>query len=934
MSRFVTPWGTTKVSIVSASIIVMLSGLLPGCGEPSAPEAISAAEKALAAGDASRAMVHLKNAATADPKNARARFLLGQSYAAAGDHQAATAEFARALELKYPPDEVARPLADALLLSNRLSEVRTLVAPLVIQDAKVAASVQAALAWAALGQQDLSSARQALDKAEEEGGPTTETRLIRARLADAKGDAEQALKLVDALLKDEPRHDSAWIFKGQLHERQTSGRAQAFEAYRQALAVNPKSYAALASIVGIHLLNKDLAAAREGLATMRKLEPKAFMTHYHGGQLKHLEGDYSGARGLFQQALSLAPDSTLGLLASGINELKLKAYPLAEGQLARVVQIEPANVEARFHLARTYLGEGKPDLASATLTPVIDTAAPPPELLIVAAQARLMQGDSKSADQLLTRAATLYPENTSVRLALALKEGSKGNTDAAVKELQRIAASTQDADADLQLIGVFLAREDYPAALAAIQALERKQPGAPAGDDLRGQVLARTGSAAEARKAFESALKKDAKYFSAVANLVKLDVQEGRPEQARARLESQAKLDPGNPAIPIALAALAQESSSKAPLVVEELEKAVRADPRNLQARLLLIERLYSKGDIQRALEAARSADTAIPDNAQIAEALAKCLVRSGDSRQALATYVKLTRLAPKEPAGYLGQARLLFDMKDAAGASRLAEQLLQIAPNNLEARRLVAASALLQKQPDKALTVSRDMQRDFPDNPIGYALEGEVHMDQKRWEQASAAFRSATAKPAGEAFVTRQHTALLNANKPDEANRLVAEWTAQHPKNAVLARHLAATAYNAGDRTQAKAYYEKALELAPKDPATLNNLAWILVENKDPGALPIAQRAAAEAPEDASVLDTLAQAYGVQGDYPKAIETMRRAIHHARAPAPFRLRLARLYLAANERANARAELESLRDLGPAFPDQAEVRRLLAQVPR
>lgn len=934
MPQVAVPSVSKRVSMISAAVVVMVASLLSACGEPSASEEISAAQKALAAGDTPRAMIHLKNAATADPKNARARFLLGQSYAALGDAPSAVAEFRRALDLKYPADEVARPLADALLLSNRPAEVRMIVAPLVLKDPKIVASVQAAIAWAALGLRDLPGARQAVDKADDEGGPTAETRLIRARLADAKGDAEQALKLVDTLLKEEPRHDSAWVFKGQLHERQPGGSAQAFEAYRQALAVNPKNYLALASTVGIHLLNKDLKAAREGLATMRKLEPKAFMTFYHGGQLKHLEGDYTGARSQFQQALSLAPESTIGLLASGTNELKLKAYTLAENQLAKVVQLEPSNLAARFYLARTYLGEGRPDLATATLAPVVDTSAPPPETLIIAAQAKLLQGNAKGADQLFARAATLYPDDNSVRLALALKDGTKGNSDAAVQELKRIAASADGSDADMQLISTYLAREDYPAALAAIQSLERKQPGSPAADDLRGQVLLKTGNATEARKAFEAALKKDPTYFSPVANLVNLDIQDGRPDRARERLEAQAKRDPSNPAIPMALATLAQKDSAKAPAVLDELEKAIRADPRSVRAQLLLIDHHYSKGDIPRALEAAGNAAAAIPDNVQIYEALAKCLVRSGDARQALATYAKLARLAPKDPVGYMGQAKLLLDMNDAAGASRVTEQLLEIVPNNLEARRLAATAALLQKQPDKALHISRNLQRDFPDSPLGFALEGEVHMEQKRWDQAAAAFRTASVKPAGEALVTRQHTALINANKPEEANQLVAEWTARHPKNAALLGHLAATAYKAGDHAKAKAYYEKALVIAPKDPAALNNLAWILVETKEPNALAIAQRAAAEAPEDPNVLDTLAQAYALQMNYPKAIEVMRHAVHRARAPAPFRLRLARLYLAANDRTSARAELEFLRDLGNSFPDQAEVRRLLSQSQR
>ena len=145
------------------------------------------------------------------------------------------------------------------------------------------------------------------------------------------------------------------------------------------------------------------------------------------------------------------------------------------------------------------------------------------------------------------------------------------------------------------------------------------------------------------------------------------------------------------------------------------------------------------------------------------------------------------------------------------------------------------------------------------------------------------------------------------------------------------MLRQLASTAYKAGDRAQARAHYEQALVAAPEDVAMLNNLAWILVEAKDPAALAIAKRASARAPNAPEVLSTLAEALALNNDYSNATAALRRAVQLSPTPAPLRLRLARMHLAANDAAAARAELETLRDLGAAFPDQAAVRQLLAQ---
>ena len=914
----------------TAAVLLLVASMVAACSR-SAPDEIAAANRALADKDSKAALVYLKNAVASDPKNGQARFLLGQQFAAAGDAPSAAVEFKRALELKYPVDELARPLADALLLSGQASQVLLLVAPLPVQDPGVAASLQAAVAWAHLLMQDLPASRQALVRAELSKGATPETRLIRARLADASGQREHAMQLVDELVRDEPNQDNAWAFKGQLHERLPGGSAQALLAYNKALEVNPSKFDALASAVGIHLLNKDYPAARAGLEVMRKVAPKAYMTSLYDGQLQFLDGNYAVARSHFQAALNLAPTLPEGLLASGLNELKLKSFAQAESQLARVVQAQPSNVIARFYLARAYLEQGKPELATNTLAPLVDSASPLPEVLLVAAQARLMQGDPKGADQMFGRAAKLHGNSSSVRLALAMVSEAKGNVDAAIQELEKLSATTDDGEADLQLIGAQIARKDYPAALKAIESLQRKQPISPAADDLRGQVLLKMERNAEARLSFEAALKKGDQYTQSVLNLAALDMAEGQKERAQQRLEAQVKRDPSNPDLHIALATLAQNRGAAPEAILAELNRATRADPRHVKAHLLLIDRYYTAGDLHRALEAARNAVAAIPDNALLYEALARCLMGVGDARQSLAAYVKLTTIAPREPAGYLGQAKLLLSMNDSAAAGKALQQLLAFAPNNLEARRLTVSAALLQKQPERALAASRELQRDAPSNPLGFALEGEVHMGEKRWDQAATAFRSAMAKPGGELFLARLSQALVAAGKADEARRTVAESVKKQPGNVQMLRQLAATAYNAGDRAQARAFYEQALVVAPEDVAMLNNLAWILVEAKDPNALAIARRAAALSPNVPEVLDTLAQAFALNNDYSNATAALRRAVQLSPSPAPLRLSLARMHLAANNRSAARAELETLRDLGAAFPDQAAVRQLLAQ---
>jgi tetratricopeptide (TPR) repeat protein len=76
----------------------------------------------------------------------------------------------------------------------------------------------------------------------------------------------------------------------------------------------------------------------------------------------------------------------------------------------------------------------------------------------------------------------------------------------------------------------------------------------------------------------------------------------------------------------------------------------------------------------------------------------------------------------------------------------------------------------------------------------------------------------------------------------------------------------------------------------APDDPQTLNNLAWALATNSDPGlrdatqALQVAERAMALTQgRDPAILDTLGAAYAESGRFDKAIEWARKGMDLAK---------------------------------------------------
>lgn len=132
-----------------------------------------------------------------------------------------------------------------------------------------------------------------------------------------------------------------------------------------------------------------------------------------------------------------------------------------------------------------------------------------------------------------------------------------------------------------------------------------------------------------------------------------------------------------------------------------------------------------------------------------------------------------------------------------------------------------------------------------------------------------------------------------------------------------------------AGDRALAIARYERVIELQPNQALALNNLAYTLAINeKDPArALPLARRAAAAAPRQGTIVDTLAWVEYLAGDIPNAVRHVTTATLLSPDVAEIRLHAAVIQAAAGARAVAEDELKRALQLDPGLASREEVKQ-------
>jgi tetratricopeptide (TPR) repeat protein len=113
-----------------------------------------------------------------------------------------------------------------------------------------------------------------------------------------------------------------------------------------------------------------------------------------------------------------------------------------------------------------------------------------------------------------------------------------------------------------------------------------------------------------------------------------------------------------------------------------------------------------------------------------------------------------------------------------------------------------------------------------------------------------------------------------------------------------------------------------------------LNNLAYALAvhRNAPHEALPLAQHAVAQSPQDAMVLDTLAWVEYLDGDIQNALVHIRASLAIARTSESVQLHAAAILAASGEWDEARRHLSDVRQRRPELATSDQVTRVQAQL--
>ncbi|MEP6607928.1 MAG: XrtA/PEP-CTERM system TPR-repeat protein PrsT [Burkholderiaceae bacterium] len=911
--------------------VVLAAGLVASCGRESPEELLVSAHTYLSQGDASAAIIQLRNALQQRPEDGAIRVMLGRALLENREPVSAEREFRKALQYGRTQNEVLPLLGRAMLEQGRAESLVSEFVSAALSDPQSESEFKASLGQAQLQTGRVADAAASFAASERANPESLAAQIGRARVLALSGHGEEAVQLAERLAATHSNAPEVHMLVADLR-LMGSDHAAAMTALQQSLAADARYLPARYALIAALIDQQQLDAASAELDQARSQAKGDLRIPYFDAVIALSKGDLVKARESVQRVLAHSAEHVPSLILAGAVELKAQQPAAAETLLRRALALAPQQAGARRLLVRTLLDAEQPGKAVESLQPLLAAAdAVDTQLALLAGETYLANGDLRHATTYFAAASDASSQGLIARTRIGQIALAAGDIDRGIAQLEAvIAVEGAPAQAALALIAGYMLSNEPDRAVRTAQRLVQKQPTKPFAYQVLGSVHAARNEPADAREQFVKALQMSPGYLPAVSGLSRLDIAANKPADARQRFAVVVAKEPNNEQALLGLADVLSKTSGPAAEITDTLQRAIRANPQSSSAHLALIAHYLKIKDSNLALSAAREASAALPNDTRILLALGRAQELSGQVNQAIDTFKRLALLEPQSTLPLTQLAALHARRGEYARVIEALERAQAISADDPARIRDLVAGFLMSGNPDEAVRQARTLQASAPQSVAGYVLEGDVHSAVRQWGPAERAYRAGLkVEPDAGAIALRVYRALDAGGRNAEADAFAKKWIVQHPKDTQLRARLAERALRAHDFRAAIAHYEAVIERDPENFVVLNNLAWASAQLRDPRAIGYAQRAVRLAPGSAAALDTLGTLLVANGDIDQALDSLRKATELAPKRPDIRLNYAKALIKAGKKDIARTELEALQAAPDDFAGKSEIVAML-----
>jgi tetratricopeptide (TPR) repeat protein len=638
--------------------------------------------------------------------------------------------------------------------------------------------------------------------------------------------------------------------------------------------------------------------ARSRAESALKIDPKNADAHMARGAATAGLKDLDGAMRAFEEARDAAPDRPDMHVNVGVMHVARGATAEAEASFKQALALDPRSIPARLALANFYWSTGRLAEAETQMSEALGAA--PNDVAANRAMANLLlaTGRAAEAEAPLKRAAesTEDPAPT-VRLA-DYYVFQKRHQDAAVILDALAARPGMMAIANLRRARIEHQLGRSESAFALLEGVLAKEPKNVAALVLKGHWLLAGHHLDPALSAAQAALAADPQAWEAHDLLGSVHVARKSREEAVQAFTEALRLNPRALRAQIALAEL-HMAEGRQESALRFAEEAVQSSPTSGLARLALVRALTATGEVARAERELQPLVVVGADLVHVQLAIGELEMRRRNFVGARRAFERASQIDPKSEAVVAALIRVDTGEKNTPEALKRADALVASSPGSADALYLAAKTqaragnfALAESTLQKLVSLD-------PNFADGYTLLAEVYLNQQKLEDARLVY---------EGIIARRPTDL--------------------PAHTMLATLLQAQRKH----VEARKMFEKILTFDSRSVIANNNLAYMYAEEGTDlnRALSLAQTAAAAAPNDPDVSDTLGWVY-YKRDLPgPAIDAFKHSIAKDSKNPLYHFHLGLAYAKAEKPAEARMAIQQALKLDPNFEHANEARKILA----
>ena len=834
---------------------------------------LAEADKAVKSGNMRAALITLKNAVSAAPRDGNARTQLGVVLMRIGDPAGAERELRQARKDGAPEAAVLPHLFDVMLSR---SEYQLLLDqfpdPGMDRGRVVAPDI---LKARALAFQNLNKNTEALAAVDRSLQLRRDWRglLTRARLSFQQGDSAAAMKFVDEAIAKSDSADPMLSKTGMLLSVNRS--AEALELANQLLAKYPGDLQArFVRIEAFIDLKRDAEAKPEVDSLLAKF-PKAPLALYYKSLLLARAGDYKNAWSIAQN-LSGDFRDTSPRIAIMISDIAVKAGNTETGAsiLNRVIMKNSNLVAPRLRLGAMRMQQNNPQAALAAIEPI--AASSEPLVIELLSNIYLKLGRGQDALNAFKRLDATAKDRPDVKRNLGVLEIRTGSVDQGIKDLMQISAKNPgDLSIADPLINALVQSKRFGEALAVADRVGKDPAQKTASLIYRGGILFSQHDNAGAEAAFNKAIAGDPKSTAALSARAGFLASMQRPDEALRDFRSVVAIDGKNVPALLQISRIAERQGDDR-TVRAMLNQAIMAQPGNLTPRFTLINYLNGQRKFSEAQAAVGEVLRLQPNNTDALAVMGRIQLSQQQNKEAVTTYRRLVSLMPTAPGPQVLLGNALSISGDRAGANRALETAAKLAPTSVEIRGAQINFQFNQGNNDAALAAARSFQSANPGSAADMLLATSLDRVKRPDEAIAVLDKSFSQRP--NAGILLQLTRRLQARNPARAESLLSGWLAKNPADTAVRLDLANLMMERQDTVQAVGQFEAILKQDPNNVVALNNLGWQLQASNPKRAMSLLTLAQKIAPNSPDVIDTLGWVKLQQKDAAGALPLLNKA--------------------------------------------------------